>query len=169
MYSFPGLEPVCCSVSGSNCCFLTCIQISHEAGKVVWYSHLFKNFPQFVVICTVKGFDIVNTMEVDVFLELSCWWSTDDPVVGNLISGSSAYSETTLNIWKFLVHMLLKKSEYIPCKFIVGADPVLCSGWQQERSVPVLQKFQAAEKTDKNSAADCIQWSEFCLGWAQGP
>ena len=57
MYSFPDLEPVCCSMSSSNCCFLTCIQISQEAGQVVWYSHLFKNFPQFVVIHTVKGFD----------------------------------------------------------------------------------------------------------------
>ena len=77
-------------MSGSNCCFLTCIQISQEAGKVVWYSHLFKNFPQFVMICTVKGFDLVSKTEVDVFLELSCFF--DDPTdVGNLISGSSAF------------------------------------------------------------------------------
>ena len=61
MYSFPNLEPVCCSMSSSNCCFLTCIQISHEADQVVWYSHLFKNFPQFVAIHTVKGFGIVNS------------------------------------------------------------------------------------------------------------
>ena len=60
MYSFPNLEPVCCSMSSSNCCFLTCIQISQEAGQVVWYSHLFQNFPQFIVIHTVKGFGIVN-------------------------------------------------------------------------------------------------------------
>ena len=64
MYSFPNLKPVCCSMSGSNCCFLTCIQVSQEAGKVVWYSHLFKNFPQFVVIHTVKGFSVVNEAEV---------------------------------------------------------------------------------------------------------
>ena len=63
MYSFPDLEPVCCSMSISNCCFLTCIQISQEAGQVVWYSHLFKNFPQFVAIHTVKGFGIVNKEE----------------------------------------------------------------------------------------------------------
>ena len=63
------MEPVCCSMSSSNCSFLTWIQISQEAGQVVWYSHLFKNFPQFVVIHTVKGFDIVNIAEVDVFLE----------------------------------------------------------------------------------------------------
>ena len=71
MYTFPDLEPVCCSMSGSNCCFLTCIQVFQEAGKVVWYSHLFKNFQQFVVIHTVKGFFIVNKA-VDVFLEFSC-------------------------------------------------------------------------------------------------
>ena len=74
-------------MSGSNCCFLTCIQTSQEAGKVVWYSHLLKNFQQFVVIHTVKGFGIVNETEVDDFLELSCF--LDDPMdVGNLISGS---------------------------------------------------------------------------------
>ena len=67
MYSFPDLERVSCSMSGSNCCFLTCIQISQETGQVVWYSHLSKNFPQFVVIHTVKGFSVVNEAEVDVF------------------------------------------------------------------------------------------------------
>ena len=74
MYSFPDLESVCCSMSGPDCCFLTCMQISQEAGQVVWYSHLFKNFPQFVVIHTVKGFGIVNKAEVDVFLELSSFF-----------------------------------------------------------------------------------------------
>ena len=73
MYSFPNLEPIHCSMSGSNCCFLTCIQISQDAGKVVWFLHLFKNFPQFVVIHTVKGFGIVNKAEVGVFLELFCF------------------------------------------------------------------------------------------------
>ena len=86
MYPFPHLEPVGCSMSGSNCCFLTCIQISQEAGKVVWYSLLFQNFPQFVVIHTVKGFDIVNKAEIDVFLELSCFF-VDPTDVGNMISG----------------------------------------------------------------------------------
>ena len=71
MYSFPDLEPVCCSMSSSHCCFLTCVQISQEAGQVVWYSHLLKNFTQFVVIHTVKDFSIVNEADVDVFLELS--------------------------------------------------------------------------------------------------
>ena len=68
--SFSYLEPVCCSMSSSNCCFLTCIQISQEADQVVWYSHLFQNFPQFIVVHTVKGFGIVNKAEIDVFLEL---------------------------------------------------------------------------------------------------
>ena len=107
MYSFSYLEPVCCSMSSSNCCFLTCIQISQEAGQVVWYIHLFQNFPHFIVIHTVKDFGIVNKAEIDVFLELSCFF--DDPAdVGNLISSSSAFPKTSLNIWKFTVHVLLK-------------------------------------------------------------
>src|SRR5574337_1185973 len=90
MYSFSDLEPVCCSMSGSNCCFLNCIQISQEAGKVVWYSHLLKNFSPSVVIHTVKSFSIVNEAEVNVFLEFSCFFY--DPMdVGNLISGSSSF------------------------------------------------------------------------------
>ena len=95
-------------MSSSNYCFLTCIQVSQEVGQLVWYSHLFQNFSQFIVIHTVKGFGIVNKAEIDVFfLELSCFF--DDPAdVGNLISGSSAFSKTSLNIWKFTVHVLLK-------------------------------------------------------------
>ena len=74
---------------------------------MVWYSHLFQNFPQFVVIHTVKGFGIVNKAEVDVFLELSCYF--DDPMdFGKLISRSSAFSKSSLNIWTFVVHILLK-------------------------------------------------------------
>ena len=94
-------------MSSSNCCFLTCIQVSQEAAQVVWYSHFFQNLPQFVVIHTVKGFGIVNKAEMDVFLELSCFLS-DPTDVGNLIFGSSAFSKTSLNIWKFTVHVLLK-------------------------------------------------------------
>ena len=74
---------------------------------MVWYSHIFKNFPQFVVIHTVKGFSVVNKAKVDIFLELSHFY--DDPAdIGNLISGSSAFSKSSLNIWKFMVHVLLK-------------------------------------------------------------
>ena len=83
------------------------MQISQEASQVVWYSCLFKDFPQFIVIHAVKGFGLVNKEEVDVFLELSHF--INDPVdVGNLISGSSAFSKSILNIWKFTVHILLK-------------------------------------------------------------
>ena len=74
---------------------------------MVWYSHLLKNFPQFVVIHTVKGFTVVNEAEVDVFLEFS-WFFCDLADVGNLISGASVFSKTSLNIWKFIVHVLLK-------------------------------------------------------------
>ena len=105
MYSFPDFESVRCSMSGSNC-FLTCIQISQEAGQVVWYSYLLI-FPQFILIRTVNGFSIVNEAEVDVFLELSCLFY-DPTDVGNLISGSSVFSKSSLNIWKFTVHVLLK-------------------------------------------------------------
>src|SRR5574337_1035981 len=107
MYSFSYLEPVYCSMSSSNCCFLTRIQVSQEAGQVIWYSHLFQNFAQFIVIHTVKNFGIVNKAEIDVFLELSCFFH-DPASVGNLISGSSAFSKTSLNIWKFTVQVLLK-------------------------------------------------------------
>ena len=107
MYSFPNLELVRCSMSGSNCCFLTCIQISQEASPMIWYAHLFKNFPQFVVIYTVKGFGIVKKADIDVFLELSCFFN--NPMeVGYLISGSSAFSKSSLTIWKYTVHVLLK-------------------------------------------------------------
>ena len=92
-------------MSGFNCYFLTCIQLSQEADQVVWYSHLFKNFP---VCCDPhKGFDIVSKAEVDIFLDLSCFF--DDPaVIGSLISGFSAFSKSSLNIWNFTVHVLLK-------------------------------------------------------------
>ena len=89
-------------MSGYNCCFLTHIQVSQEAGKLFEYSHLFKNFPQFVVIHTVKDFGVVNEAEIEVFLELSCFFY-DPADVGNLISGSSAFSKSSLNIWDFSV------------------------------------------------------------------
>jgi len=86
---------------------LTCIQISQETGQVVWYSQLFQNFSQFVVTHTVKVFGIVNKAKVDVFVELSCFF--DEPMdVGNLISDSSAFCKSSLNIWKFTVYVLLK-------------------------------------------------------------
>ena len=107
MYRLPDFEPVHFSVSGSNCCFLTFIQVSQDAGKGVRYPHLFKNFPQFFVIHLFKGSSIVNEAEVDVFLKFSCFFY-DPTDVDNLISSSSAFSKSSLNIWKFLVHLLLK-------------------------------------------------------------
>ena len=89
-------------MSSSNCCFLACIQVSQEVGKVVCYSHVFKNFPQFDLIHTVKGFSIANKAEVDVFLEFSCFFYVSN--ISNLISGSYAFSKSNLNIWKFLVN-----------------------------------------------------------------
>ena len=109
MYFCPNFEPIHCSMSCSNYCSLTCLQVSQEEDQVVWYSHLFKNFPQFVVIHVVKGFSIVNEAEIDVFLEFPCFFY-DPMVVGNLISGFSALSKSSLYLWKFLVHLLLKSS-----------------------------------------------------------
>ena len=118
MYSFPNMEPACCSMSISNCCFLTCIQISQEAGKVVWYSCLLKSFPHFVVIHTVKGFSIVNKAEVDVFLELSCFFydptDVDDLITDPLpflnpawTSGSSRFMYYWRVAWSILSITLL--------------------------------------------------------------
>ena len=107
-------------MSSSNCCFLTCIQISQEADQVVWYSRLFQNFPQFIVIHTVKGFGIVNKAEVDIFLELLFYLD-----VGNLVTGSSTFSKSSLNIWKFTVHILLKPAAAAAAKSLQSC-PTLC-------------------------------------------
>ena len=144
------MEPVCCSMSGSNCCFLTCIQISQEAGKMVWYSHLLKKFPQFAVIHTVKGFSIVNKAEVDVFLELTCFFN-NTAAARNLISGFSAFSKSSLNIWKFMVHILLKPglqnfehyftSVWDECNYVVVwtfFGIALLSDWNENWRFPVL-------------------------------
>ena len=107
MYSFPHFEPFHHSLFNSNCCFLTYIQVSQETGKVVCYSHLFKNFPPFVVIHTIKAFRIVS--EADIFLQLPCL--LHDPTnVGNLISDCCAFFKPCLCIWKLSVHVLLKAS-----------------------------------------------------------
>ena len=108
MYSFPNLEQVHCFMLGSNSYILTCIQISQEAGKIVWYSHLFQNFP---VCCDPHSQSLwyISEAEVDVFLEFSCFFC-DPRDVGDLISDCSAFSKSSLNIWKFTVHLLLKPS-----------------------------------------------------------
>ena len=143
-------EPVCCSMSSANCCFLVCIQISQEACQVIWYSHLFQNFPQFVVIHTVKGFGIGNKSEIDIFPELSFFF--DNPTdVGYLTSGSSAFSKSNLNIWRFMVHILLKPGlenfeRYFTCMWdecncvVVWAffDITFLWDWNENWPFPVL-------------------------------
>ena len=103
------LEPISCSTQYSNCCFLTHIPVFQETGKMVWYSHLSKSFPRFVMVHTVKGFSIVDETEIDVFLKFPCFLY--NPVnFSNLISSSSSFSKPSLDIWKFLVHIMLKPS-----------------------------------------------------------
>ena len=129
-------------MSNSNCCFLTCIQISQEAGQVVWYSHLFQNFPELVAIHTVKGFGIVNKAEVDDFLEVSCFFH-DPANVDNLIPGSSAFSKTSLNIWKFIVHILLKPG-------LENFEHYFTSMWDECNCVVVWALFAIAFLWDWN-------------------
>ena len=128
-------------MSVSHCCFF-CIQVTQEAGKVIWYSCLFKNFPQFVVIHTVKGFSVVNEAEVDVFLEFLCFFY-DPAAVGNLISSSSALSKSILNMWKFLVHILLKPS-------LKGFKHDLASMWNECNCAVVWAFFGIALLWDWN-------------------
>ena len=140
-------------MSSSNCCFLTYIQISQEAGQVVWYFHLFQNFPQLIVIHTVKGFGIVNKAEVDVFLELLCFF--DDPSdVGSLISGSSAFSKTSLNMWKFTVHILLKSG-------LENFEHHFTSVWDECSCVVVWAFFGIAFLWDWNKNWPFAEFSKF--------
>ena len=134
-------------MSCSNCCFLTCIQVSQEADKVIWYSHLFKNFPQFVVIHTVKGFSVANEAEVDVFsgIPLLSPWSK-----GNLISGSSSFSKPCLYIWNFSVHVLLKPS-------LKDFEYNLTSMWDDCNCVVVWVFFGTAFLFHYCSFTDCAQ------------
>ena len=156
MYSFPNFDPVHCPMSGSTCCFLSCIQVSQESGKVVWYSYLFKNFPQFVVIHTVKGFSIVNELH---WLEFSCFFY--DPVgVGNSISDSSAFSKSSLYIWKFSVHILLKPSSK---KF----EYYLVSMWNEHNCMIVWTFYGLASLCDwsENWPQSCGHCWVFQICW----
>ena len=140
-------------MSGSNCCFLICIQISQESGKVVWYPYLFKNFPQFIVIHTVKSFSIVNDAKGDVCLGLSCFFC-DPADVHNLISGYSAFSKSNLNICKFSFHILLNPTwENFELYFASVWDECNCAevwaffgiaflwDWNENWPFPVLWQF----------------------------
>ena len=135
---------------------------------MVWYSHLLKNFPQFIVIHTVKGFGIVNKAEIDVFLELSCFFD-DSADVGNLISGSSAFSKTSLNIRKFTVHVLLKpglenfEHYFTSVWSSLVAQRLKCLPGMQETWVRSLGREDPLEKemaTHSSTLAWRIPWRE---------
>ena len=147
-------------MSGSNCCFLTCIQVSQETCKEVWYSHFLKNFPQFVVIYTVKGFSIANEAEVDVFLELSCF--LHDPTnVGYLISGSSAFCKPSLYIWTFSAHVLLKPS-------LKDFEHSLASTWNEHNCMVVWTFFGIVllwSQNDTHLPQSCGQCWVFQICW----
>ena len=135
MYFFHDLEAVCCSMSSSNCCSWPALRFLRR--QVRWSGiHTSLRIFQFVVIHTVKGFGIVNKAEVDVFLELSCFFdhSVD---IGNLIFGSSAFSKTSLNIWKFTVHILLKPG-------LENFEHYFASVWDECNCVVVLTFFSIA-------------------------
>ena len=142
-------------MSSFNCCFLTCIQISQEAYQVVWYSHFLQNFPQFIVIHTVKGFGIVDKAEVDVF-----HFFNDPTDVGNLISGSSSFSKPSLNIWKFTVHILLKPG-------LENFEHYVDSMWDECKCVIVWAFFGISflwdwnEKLTFSSPVATVEYSKF--------
>ena len=149
MYSFPYLVPVCCSMSSSNCCFLTFILISHEAGKEVWYSHLLKHFPQCVAIHTVKGFGIVNKAEIGLFLELSCFlmiqcilaiWSLVPLSFLNpaWTSGSSRFMYCENLAWRILSITLLTCEMMQLCSSLSILWHCLSLGWEWNWPFPVL-------------------------------
>ena len=139
-------------MSSSKCCFLTCIQVSQEASQVGWYSHLLQNFPQFIVIHTVKCFGIVNKAEIDVFLELSCFF--DDPAdVCNLIFGSSTFSKTSLNIWKFTVHVLMKSG-------LENFEHLLTSVWDECNCAVVWAFFGIVILLSHKRERVWVNWSE---------
>ena len=140
MYSFSDLEPVYCSMSSSNCCFLTCIQISQETGQVVWYPH--KNFPQFVVIHTVKRFGIVNETEIDVFLELS-HFSMIQQILAIWSLVPLPFLKSRLNTWKFMAHMLLKPG-------LENFEHYFTSVWDEYNREVVWAFFQIALLRDWN-------------------
>ena len=149
-YSFVDLEPISCSIQGSNCCFLTCKQVSQETDKMVWYSHLTKSFPQFVTIHTVKSFSLVEETDRCFFLKCPCFLY-NPANVGYLILGFSSFSKPSLEIWKFLVHIMLKPStqdlkhdvtsmeDGCNCPMVsTFCSTTLLGNWDEDRPFPVL-------------------------------
>ena len=162
MYSFPYLELVCCSMSSSNCCFMTCIQISQEAGQVVWYSHLLKNFPQFVAIHTVKGFSIVNKAEVEFFWNslaflmiqwiLAIWFLAPLPFVNPaFISGSSQFTYCWSLAWRILRITLL----------VCEMSAIVCVRWVQVWHSLALPFFGIGMKMDTFQSCGTAEFSKF--------
>ena len=145
-------------MSSSNCWFLMCIQVSQEAGKMIWYFHLLRNFPQFVVIHTVKGLSVVNKAKVDIFLEFFCFLY-DPKNAGNLISGFSAFSKPTFYICKFLVHVLPRLKD---------AEHYLASMWNEHTSDEYSEQslalpfFGIGMKTDLFQACDNCWVFQIC-------
>ena len=129
IYLFPYFESVHCSMSYSNCCFLTCIQVSQEAGMVVWYFHFFKNCPLFFVIHTVKGSRVAKKQK-QMFFWNSVALFYDPTYAGNLISGFSAFSKTSFNIWKFSLQYL-EKINYV----IMGIGLPMLKNWMSSISL----------------------------------
>ena len=158
MYSFLNLEPISCSMSGSNCCFLTCIQVSQERDKVVWYSDLFKNFPQFAVIHTVKGFSIIKA--ADVFLEFPCFLYDPTNV------SSSSFSKSSLYVWKFSVHVLVKTR-------LKDFEHILTSMWNKCNCMVIWTFFGIALLWDWNEnwpfpvLWPLLSFSNFLAYWVQ--
>ena len=158
MYSFLNLEPISCSMSGSNCCFLTCIQVSQERDKVVWYSDLFKNFPQFTVIHTVKGFSIIKA--ADVFLEFPCFLYDPTNV------SSSSFSKSSLYVWKFSVHVLVKTR-------LKDFEHILTSMWNKCNCMVIWTFFGIALLWDWNEnwpfpvLWPLLSFSNFLAYWVQ--
>ena len=148
MYSFHNFEPVHCFTSSSNCCFFTWTQILKEEDRVVCNSHLFKYFWHFVVVHTIKGFSIVN--KADIFLEFPCFFYNSTNV-GNLISGSSAFSKSSLNIWKFSVHILLKPS-------LEDFEHYLAHMWNEHSCMVVSMFFDIAILWDWNENGLFQSW-----------
>ena len=137
---------------------MTSIQVSQETDKVVWFFYLFKNFPQFVVLHIVKGFSIINKAEVDVFLELSCFFC-DSVDVGNLISGSSAFSKSSLYIWKFLVYLPLKPN-------LKDFEHYLDSTWNEHNCMAVWTFFEIVLLWDWNDFFQFyVHWWVFQICW----
>ena len=151
-YSFSYLEPVCCPMSSTNCCFLTCIQVSQEAGQVVWYSHLFQNFPEFIVVHIIKDFGIVNKAEVDDFLEIPCcfWWCNR---CWQFDLWFLCLLLIQLEPWNFIFHILLKpileNFQHYFCS--VGDDPITIVISNQVPSHISLDLFYLITKIDINS------------------